>query len=251
MSENGNDQSRLRIGGWIPGHGRPGPGPAQPAAEQSGTGAQQYRPVRLLRRTTPSPPLAPIGLPSPAGQTGTSRDAGPATGPDLATGKPSAVGRLFGGTAPHGSTPHRGAATGRADARRKLLIGGATLVAVTTLVGVTALHDRTAPVPVRGEFVAAVPHPAGPADSAANGGSPPGADGAASGDDAAPHGPVGDPVVRPGITPRADGSHAGNGGSSPAAPGAAPAHPATDAPPPPRVPPRLPLPRRPPPLPPR
>ncbi|MEV2239918.1 AbfB domain-containing protein [Micromonospora sp. NPDC049891] len=92
----------------------------------------------------------------------------------------------------------------------------------------TALRDGAPQEPIRGEFVAGMPLPDGAADDPANG-LPPGTDGTGSdigNDETAPPGLTADPVVRPGLNPRADA------GSGSTAPGSTPANPATNVPPP-------------------
>ncbi|WP_206025074.1 AbfB domain-containing protein [Micromonospora zingiberis] len=241
MPEDGNDQSRLRIGGWLPGNGQLGAGPTGPATDRPVTGSQPYQPARLLRRTTPWPPLTTLVRPLPARHTTIYADAGVTNGPDLATGTPVA-GQLSAGHAPPGIAADLGALAGRADPRRTLLLGGVALLVITTLVGVMALRDGSQE-PIRGEFVAGVPQPDGLAGGPVNGDSPPGLDGTGSDtgrDGPPPHGPSGAPGVMPGLSPQAvpglspqpASTGAGTGGSGSAYPGTAPPNPATNAPPP-------------------
>ncbi|MEV4709885.1 AbfB domain-containing protein [Micromonospora sp. NPDC049374] len=124
----------------------------------------------------------------------------------------------------------QGATIGRVAPRRTQALGGVALVVVTAVVGVMALRDATPQEPIRSEFVAGMPLPDGAAHDPAND-SPPGTDGTGSqGDGLASQNPTTDPVVRPGLNPRTDGSDADDAGST--SPGRPPANPATKNPPP-------------------
>ncbi|GAB3848563.1 hypothetical protein GCM10029963_31620 [Micromonospora andamanensis] len=201
MSQNGNDQSHLRIGGWLPGSG-----PTPPAADQPVPGAR-HRPARADRPTTPSAPATAI---APSVRRPGGFDAGPPTAPG-----------------------DQGAIMGRVAPRRTQLLGGVALIVVTVLVGVMTLRDGAPQEPIHGEFVAGMPLPDSATDDPVDGG-PSGLDGTGSdvpGDGAASRDPSTDPVVRPGLNPRADGGTPADTGSGSTSPGDPPSQPAGHAPP--------------------
>ncbi|MEG3636018.1 AbfB domain-containing protein [Micromonospora palythoicola] len=200
MSQHGNGRSPLRIGGWLSGTVTPG----------SGASSTRHHP----------------GAPA---------DPGRAVGDHPGTGKPASEHRHHDET-PSAATGRRDESAGRAAPRRTQLLGGAALVVVTAVVGVMALRDATPQEPIRSEFVAGMPRPDGAATDAADDG-PPGTDGTGSdaqnGGAASPE-PSTDPVVRPRLNPRADGSDADDAGST--GPGRPPATPAKNPPPAPSTP---------------
>ncbi|MBQ1050759.1 AbfB domain-containing protein [Micromonospora sp. C51] len=218
MSQNGNGRSHLRIGGWLPGTSRPASG-----SDHWGTGTRHQ--LGRARRTTPSPPstgIAPSTVPYPGGYAGRTIDAYPVT--------EEPVHEYARDAASTAATGNQGATIGRAGPRRTQVLGGVALVVVTAVVGVMALRDGTPQEPIRGEFVAGLPLPDGAADDPAI--DPlPDTDGTGSrGDGPATQSPTTDPVVRPGLNPRADGSDADEAGSTGL--GSPPASPATKNPPP-------------------
>ncbi|GGM37649.1 hypothetical protein GCM10011608_22780 [Micromonospora sonchi] len=208
MSQHGNGQSHLRIGGWLPGTDRPGSNLTPPASGGPDAGTQQHRPTESPQRTIASPPVT-------------------SAAPPVTSVAPSAARR------PDASA-EAGQVIGRAAPRRVHVLGGVALVVVTALVGVMALRDGNPQESIRGEFVAEVLHPDPAEDNPANDDRLPGVNGPGSdlrGVGAALPSPSTDAVVRPGLNPRTDGG-AGNPGSGPATPGGTPANPATKAPPP-------------------
>ncbi|MFY1701952.1 AbfB domain-containing protein [Micromonospora sp. WMMA1923] len=228
MPETGNDQSRLRIGGWIRRSGPPGRGITDRWSDRPDTGPQWYEPAGLLRHRAAAPPPPPVTLPPTAWPSGVS----PA-GADLAGRQSAVVVRRTGPDTPAG-VPSRSGLTDRARPRRALLMGGVALVALTGVVAVTALYAGTSQEPVRGEFVAGVPSGA---DFPANGGAPYTVEGLGSGTperSATPSGPADGPTVQPGLNPRAagtdhDASTPATAGSTPASAGSTPAKPATSS----------------------
>ncbi|WP_147376183.1 AbfB domain-containing protein [Micromonospora radicis] len=235
----GNDQSRLRVGGWISESGRLGSDAAAPATDQPENGTLRRRPAGLLRRTASSTPLTTVAPPSPARHPGGSIEAGRTIAPDAAS-DPATFGRPYRHTTPHRTPDDLGEPTDRPGPRRALLLGGVALVTVTALGGVLALRGGTAQETIHGEFVAAVPRPGYPADGPGDTDVPPLVDG--TGSAAAPNGGVappaqrGNPVALPGLNPRAEGAGGsgtappastptGGGGNAPAPTGATPTTP--------------------------
>ncbi|WFE44576.1 AbfB domain-containing protein [Verrucosispora sp. WMMD1129] len=166
--------------------------------------------------------IAPSTVPPPGGYAGRTIDAYPVAEEPVPEHARDA--------APTAATGNQGATIGRPRPRRTQVLGGAALVVVTAVIGVMALRDGTSQEPIRSEFVAGMPRPDGAADGPAVD-SLPDTDGTGSrGDSGVLQNPTTDPVVRPGLNPRTDGSDADDAGST--GPGSPPASPAAKNPPP-------------------
>ncbi|WFE28266.1 AbfB domain-containing protein [Solwaraspora sp. WMMD791] len=218
MSEKDDEQTRLRIGGWLPNDGAPGsvspPPPDAPAADASRTpgAVARHSAANFLRRVTPNRPLTAI-VPRSGARNAARQAAAAAAAANRVAPADLPSGGLGGtGDAGRGATYRAGHTDQQPNAQRRLVLGGAALVTITVLIGIAVAQDSTQQAPIRGEFAANAPAVI-PSTGASTGTDDPATDADPDSDADLPgvDGPVGDPAAPATPTP----GDATGGGTAP------------------------------------